>query len=69
MNWLKALLSGSRDIADDSAVAGLFLVFGFVFNASVAVMHDPATWNPLTYGGGAAALAAGVGAMFKLRGN
>ncbi len=69
MNWIKALLSGSRDIADDSAVAGLFLVFGFVGNSAWAIFQHPELWNPLTYGSGAAALAAGVGAMFKLRGN
>ena len=69
MDWLKALLSQSRGIADDSAVAGLLLVFGFISQSAWAVVQHPETWNPLTYGSGAAALAAGVGAMFKLRGN
>lgn len=67
VNWLKELFSRSRDVVDDSAFSAVLIVIGFVGNSMWALIEHPESWNPTSYGAGAAALASGIGFMFKLR--
>lgn len=67
MTWLKNLFAQSREAVDDSAFGAIILVLGFVSGSLWATIHHPELWNPLTYGGGAAGLASGIGAMYRLR--
>ena len=69
MNFLKQMFVDKDGVADMERVAAFFMVLAFVWNAVHALyLPTPQVWNPQDYGIGAGALAAGLGALLRLRG-
>ncbi len=68
LKFIKSGFTGPDGSLDDGRVAAFMLVLTFIGN-SIYALHLKQAWDPQTYGIGAGALVAGVGALFKLRGD
>lgn len=65
--FLKSLFS-TNEKEIDSLILGAFLILLVGLGLSIyAIIHDPSTWNPLTYSTGLSALLVALGGGKKLR--
>jgi len=69
LDWLQGLISDDNGIADDARICAILMVATFIGLAVFDVVILKNKFSPLEYGTGASALAGGIGAWFKWRGD
>ena len=69
MNWLKQVFSDPAGIPDDGRIGAMAAIFTGLGLAVYSVVYARQAFNMQTFGIGIGALFAGVGGMFKFRGN
>lgn len=62
MNWLLALFSGDETRANAVITTGILSLLGLVGYSGYAIYEAPATWNPVSFAGGAGTIIAAIGA-------
>ena len=65
--WIKSMFEDAHGVPDDARVAAFLLVLGFLAQSAWSIVVEHRPFDPVQYGSGAAALAAGIGAWFGLR--